>query len=124
MDAARDPGLQPGGPAGLHVEIDEDDRATVVFGDGAFGRQPARGAAIRATYRVGGGAAGNVPGGCDHRRSSTLRSSRCSAPRSTNPDPATGGADRESIEHAVQHAPAVFRSLRARGHAADYEALA
>ena len=42
----------------------------------------------------------------------------------TNPDPATGGAERESIEHAVQHAPAVFRSLKRAVTAADYEALA
>src|SRR5262249_27788993 len=43
------------------IQIDEDDRASVIFGDGVFGAIPAQGSLIRATYRVGGGAAGNVP---------------------------------------------------------------
>ncbi|MCZ6819457.1 MAG: baseplate J/gp47 family protein, partial [Calditrichaeota bacterium] len=42
----------------------------------------------------------------------------------TNFDPATGGADRETIEHAVKNAPAVFRSLKRAVTTADYEALA
>ncbi len=42
----------------------------------------------------------------------------------TNEAPATGGAERESIEHAVQHAPSVFRSLRRAVTTPDYEALA
>src|SRR5207253_2311198 len=45
------------------VQIDEDDHASVLFGDGVFGAIPAQGATIRATYRVGGGLAGNVPAG-------------------------------------------------------------
>jgi hypothetical protein len=44
--------------------------------------------------------------------------------RVTNPFPSTGGADRESIQHAVQHAPSVFRSLKRAVTRADYEALA
>ena len=42
------------------VEIDEDDRASVLFGDGAFGAIPPKDAVIKATYRVGGGLHGNV----------------------------------------------------------------
>src|SRR5262249_22646883 len=42
----------------------------------------------------------------------------------TNPGAATGGAERESIEHAVSHAPQVFRSLKRAVTAQDYEALA
>jgi hypothetical protein len=41
-----------------------------------------------------------------------------------NPSAATGGAERESIEHAVRHAPSVFRSLKRAVTAGDYEALA
>src|SRR5215831_18161707 len=37
------------------LEIADDDRASVVFGDGAFGAIPASGATIKATYRIGGG---------------------------------------------------------------------
>jgi hypothetical protein len=105
------------------VEVDEDDRATVIFGDGTLGAIPAAGAQIRVSYRVGGGLAGNVP-------ASTIQTI-VNAPQLAllgatvdNPQPATGGAERESIEHAVQHAPAVFRSLKRAVTAADYEALA
>ena len=105
------------------VEIDENDRATVGFGDGEFGAVPAAGATIRASYRVGGGAHGNVAAG----RIGTI----ADAPQLTllgaevtNPAPATGGAARETIAHAVQHAPSVFRSLNRAVTRADYEALA
>ncbi len=105
------------------VEIDDLGRATVIFGDGAFGRIPAQGAEIKATYRVGGGVKGNV-----------LKNSIQSivdAPalavvgaRVINPEAATGGADAEDILHAVMHAPDVFRSLKRAVTAADYVALA
>ena len=45
------------------VQIDADDRTTVLFGNGQFGAKPDVGATVTATYRVGGGAAGNVPAG-------------------------------------------------------------
>lgn len=105
------------------IEIDENDRATVVFGDGAFGALPPDGAFIKATYRAGGGAQGNVP----PQSITTI----VDAPQLallgaevTNLLPATGGADRESIEHAVSHAPGVFRSLKRAVTSEDYEALA
>lgn len=44
--------------------------------------------------------------------------------RVSNPAPATGGAERESIDHAMQHAPAIFRSRRRAVTAEDYRALA
>ena len=106
------------------VEIDEDDRATVVFGDGrsAPSRRAAR--TITATYRVGGGQAGNVPAGAI--QTIVGRTAARSARRHGHqPRPgAPAGRNAESIEHAVQHAPAVFRSLRRAVTAADYEALA
>jgi Baseplate J-like protein len=104
------------------VEINEADQATLIFGDGDFGAIPANGAQIRASYRVGGGPAGNTP-------QETIRTI-VGAPQLallgaqvSNPNPATGGADRESTEHALRHAPAVFRSLNRAVTASDYEAL-
>lgn len=105
------------------VKVDEEDRAVLHFGDGAFGAIPPRGAEIRVTYRVGGGAVGNVPA---HAIQTIL-----SAPdlvnagaRVTNPAPASGGADRESIEHAIRLAPSVFRAMRRAVTREDYEAIA
>ena len=105
------------------IEIDEKDRATVVFGDGTFGAIPARGSVLRATYRVGGGLLGNV--------AKDTITTIVNAPQLaligaeiTNSEPASGGSDRESIDHAVMHAPSVFRSLKRAVTAEDYKALA
>ena len=105
------------------IDIDENDQATVVFGDGAFGAIPPRGATVTVTYRVGGGQAGNVPAGAIDSIVDAPRLAALGA-RVTNHIAATGGADRESIEHAVEHAPAVFRSDQRAVTTADYEALA
>ncbi|MGW2826955.1 baseplate J/gp47 family protein [Streptomyces sp. NPDC001443] len=112
--------------AGRHdyvIEVDENDRATVVFGDGAFGAVPRQGARITATYRVGGGTAGNVPADAVTTIADAPQLALLGA-RVTNPLPATGGAGREDTTHAVRQAPAVFRSLRRAVTAPDFEALA
>jgi hypothetical protein len=57
-----------GGQKDYVIEIDENDQATVIFGDGSFGAIPANGAQIQATYRVGGGAVGNTPAGLHYQR--------------------------------------------------------
>jgi baseplate J-like protein len=105
------------------VEIDEDDQATILFGDGAFGAIPPVGSEIRATYRYGGGAAGNVAAGSIQSIVDAPALALLGA-RVTNLAAATGGADRESLEHAVLQAPSVFRSLRRAVTAEDYRALA
>lgn len=105
------------------LDIDENDRAVVRFGDGAFGAIPPIGAEIRATYRVGGGVAGNVAAASIATIVDAAELALKGA-KVSNPDPATGGAERESIEHAVLHAPNVFRSLKRAVTGEDYEALA
>jgi len=105
------------------IEIDSEDRAELIVGDGEFGAVPPQGTEIRATYRVGGGAHGNV--------AADTIDTIVDAPELvllgaavTNPAPATGGADRETIEHAVRHAPGVFRSGNRAVTAGDYRDLA
>lgn len=105
------------------IEIDEDEQATVVFGDGARGLIPASSAVIKAGYRVGGGTQGNVPLDTIQTIVDAPALSLAGA-KVTNPGPATGGADRESIERAATHAPRVFRTLKRAVTAEDYEALA
>jgi len=105
------------------IEIDENDRATIVFGDDQLGAIPAAGSQIIATYRVGGGKRGNVA-------ALSINSIADAPPLSLlaasveNRTAATGGAERESIEHAVTHGPGVFRSLGRAVTAEDYKALA
>jgi len=103
------------------VEFDERDLAWVVFGDGVYGRRPPVGLNnLRATYRVGGGAAGNVAAGA-------IVQPRTAIPlldRVANPLPAAGGADRESLDHAVRFGPLAFRSGQRAVTLEDVVALA
>lgn len=104
-------------------EIDENDQATIIFGDGIFGAIPPAGAVIKVEYRVGGGLQGNVPA----KSLTTIVDAPALAltgAKVNNPAAATGGADREGVSRAVQHAPKVFRSLKRAVTAEDYEALA
>jgi uncharacterized phage protein gp47/JayE len=105
------------------IDIDDNDVATVVFGDGSFGMIPQTGAGIFATYRVGGGVKGNLPKNSIQTIVDAPQLSLLGA-QVTNPQAATGGSDRESIAHAVMHAPNVFRSLKRAVTAEDYKALA
>lgn len=106
------------------VEIDENDRGFVIFGDGEFGAIPRPGVIIKATYRVGGGSHGNVIADSINTIVAAPQLALLSGAAVTNPVPATGGAERETLEHAVEHAPAVFRSQKRAVTAGDYEALA
>ncbi len=105
------------------VTIDASDRATIRFGDGAFGAIPTLGSKILVAYRVGGGSQGNVPA---YRIETIVDAPQLTqlGATVTNPEPATGGADREQIDQAVKQAPQVFRSLNRAVTAADYKALA
>jgi hypothetical protein len=101
------------------VAVDEQDRAVVVFGD----ERPQRDQDIRAVYRVGGGAHGNVGA----HTITTLAGApqlAAAAAQVTNAERAGGGADRESIAHAVRQGPAVFRARGRAVTAADYETQA
>ena len=105
------------------VEIDENEQATIRFGNGTNGAIPEAGASLTITYRTGGGADGNV----DAHTVNTIVDAAALTDLGasvTNPLPANGGSDRESIEHAVAQAPSVFRSLQRAVTTADYEALA
>ena len=95
-----------------------------IFGDGVFGADSGSRVdhqSVLSRWRW-------CPGQClvrhhsDHYRGAATGSSWVR--EVTNPRPATGGAERESIAHAVSHAPQVFRSLKRAVTAQDYEALA
>jgi len=90
-----------------YVQYDEMGAARVNFGDGTYGRIPAIGANnLRARYRVGGGTVGNVPAG-------SIVDAVTSIDRfhsAFNPNPAAGGEDQESVDHAKSFAPLAFRS--------------
>src|SRR4029450_559649 len=81
------------------VEIDENDRATVIFGDRVLGAIPPSGSTIKVPYRVGGGSQGNVAANSIEAIIEVQQRALLGA-QVPNPAAATGGAERESIEHA------------------------
>lgn len=119
------PSLLDSGPTDsvYRVEVDDEGYATVVFGDGTFGRRPDETSTVTATYRLGGGTVGNLaadtlvlpqPG-------NTPIPWFCSV---TNPLPASGGRDLESSAHARRFGPATFQKPFVAVTAADYQAIA
>src|SRR5262249_3293246 len=106
----------------FQLELDNQLDATIVFGDGVFGQQPAETSSVVATYRVGGGSVGNI--GAD-----SLTLAHAQAPTSwlisvSNPLPAAGGRDPETADHARKVGPATFHRPLAAVTAADYELAA
>jgi len=88
-----------------NVEVDADNFLWIKFGSGIDGKVPEIGTDnIRSTYRIGGGKNTNVG-------SNTI--TEIPAPLNrvkdvTNPEPATGGSDRESAEEAKARVPIVI----------------
>jgi predicted phage baseplate assembly protein len=110
-----------GRPPAEHVftaQVDETGRATLLFGDGVEGaRLPTGTDNVRASYRKGIGVAGNVPA----RRLTTLLSHPLGVTTSTNPEPATGGADPEALADARDNAPLRVLTLDRAVSIRDYE---
>jgi len=96
---------------------DDDDKVTVVFGDGKNGLRPPTGVEnIRADYRTGIGAPGNVKAG----QISQLTSRPLGVKAVTNPKPSSGGADRESRDQARRNAPTALMALDRLVSVKDY----
>ncbi|MCR0982760.1 putative baseplate assembly protein [Roseomonas populi] len=103
--------------AAFTVEVDNDLRGHLRFGDGRHGLRPPEGAAFSARYRVGNGVAGNVGAGAIAHLVAALGAV---ALKPDNPMPATGGAEAESIESVRRRAPAAFRVQQRAVTPADY----
>jgi hypothetical protein len=101
------------------VEIDDDGRAHLRFGDGDLGRVPEAGSSFTALYRIGNGPAGNV--GADAISHIVLNRTHLSGVtlRPRNPLPSQGGTLPEPIEEAKLFAPSAFRSELKRAITAD-----
>jgi hypothetical protein len=102
------------------AEVEDDGRATLRFGDDEFGRRPTPGVEVFARYRVGNGTAGNV-GAASLAHVVAADSGIVGV---SNPLPARGGTDPESIEHVRQSAPSAFRRQERAVTAEDYAEVA
>jgi hypothetical protein len=105
-------------------DYDGDGGTTIRFGDGTFGESPRPGTEFTVLYRVGNGPAGNVPAGTITSVAPGQAQGQ-NVTACTNPFPATGGTDEETITQVRSRAPAQFRAEPLRVvQAADYVAAA
>lgn len=103
------------------VEMEEDRRAQIRFGNNESGRFPDAEMQFKAEYRIGNGTVGNV--GADSITHLVLRDQLLSGVTITprNPLPAIGGTNPESTVEAKLLAPNAFRKELQRAiTAADY----
>jgi hypothetical protein len=111
---------------GFVVEVDDDGRAVLRFGDGEYGRRVDDATSFTAVYRVGNGRIGNV--GQDSLFHVALPGGASAAGRVRvvrNPLAAIGGIDPETIEEVRRLAPDAFRAEQFRAVTeADYRAAA
>jgi hypothetical protein len=101
------------------VEVEDDGRAYIRFGDGVAGRH-APDTAVVAQYRVGNGSVGNV--GADAIIRLAVHNDSVLSVR--NPLPASGGADPHPIAQAKLYAPQAFRRQERAVTPRDYQAVA
>lgn len=109
------------GPTSRHYTIDYLT-GTVGFGDGRRGMCPPQGrnGIVMRTYKIGGGAGGNVNTGTI----TSMVRALSYIDTVSNPLPATGGSDRESVEDAKRRAPYTIKSRDRAVTAEDFEMLA
>jgi len=101
--------------------VDQNDRAAVRFGNGTSGAPPT--GTVNVTYKTGGGAAGNVDAGRIVVVEGTFTDThgRAAQVSVTNPDPASGGTDRQSVASAKLLAPESLRTLTRSVTREDFE---
>jgi hypothetical protein len=102
------------------VERETDLTARIRFGDDRHGKRPEDDTTFVATYRLGGGIAGNV--GLE-----SIRHVVCDdlhVLEVTNPLPATGGVDPESADEVRRDAPQAFLVQERAVTPADYSEMA
>jgi hypothetical protein len=108
------------------ISIDENGYGTILFGDGKFGLKPGDDSLIEVEYRVGNGSIGNV-GDYTLTQFDLPQNSPALIKEIiesvTNPLPATGGRDMESMDDARIAGPKSLKDLERAVTLKDYEDL-
>ncbi len=111
------------------AEVENDGTAYLRFGDDQFGSRPPSGTMLRAFYRTGNGTTGNIGANAlyhlvsaDPAIGTDLTDPVITA--ISNPLPARGGVEPETIEEVRQNAPSAFRVQERAVTPADYAEVA
>jgi hypothetical protein len=105
------------------VETENDGTAYLRFGDGTFGARPQQGTQLVAVYRIGNASAGNLgPDSLYHFATNdpAIAVDPTIIADFTNPLPAVGGLDPETLDQVRNNAPQAFRTQERAVTAADY----
>jgi hypothetical protein len=110
------PNLLASGPEDKNfvVEVEYNGNAYLRFGDDMYGMSPVADTAFTASYRIGTGTAGNVGAG------SLIISTDPRITSCTNPLPATGGIDPETMAQIRRRAPQAFLTQERAVTMTDY----
>jgi predicted phage baseplate assembly protein len=98
------------------LEVENDGRSRLRFGDDVLGAQPEENFAVKAQYRIGNGRVGNV----GHDAIVNVVTNIQGITKVYNPLPARGGLDPEDLESVRLYAPQAFRRQERAVTAADY----
>lgn len=103
------------------IFVDQNDRATIVFGNGVNGAIPA--GSITATYKVGGGIAGRVEATTVRKFEGTFTDSfgNVISVTCTNPQPSSTPNNRQTIEEIRIAGPRSLRTLTRTVSREDFE---
>jgi hypothetical protein len=103
------------------VGVDQNDRATVRFGDGVAGAIPT--GTITASYKTGGGADGQVEAGTVTVAEGVFTDEFGAVVQlsTTNPSASTPATDRETVEQIRVNAPLSIRAVNRTVSREDYE---
>lgn len=118
--------LLDSGPRDGHfvVEIDDDGRGHLRFGDGSSGRAPIPGTTLTAAYRTGNGTRGNVGAEAISKIVFFDATDTAGNRRVRNPLPAQGGTEPEPLAEVRLFAPGAIRKLERAVISDDYARLA
>jgi hypothetical protein len=123
LDEARYQSIAVNSDGSTQFEYAGDVGDTIRFGTGTFGEIPDDGTVFQVTYRVGGGASGNVAAGAISQLADSAVAAGLIAV--TNPLAASGGNDAETAQSVQRLAPQAFRAVQYRAVIpADYQAAA
>lgn len=103
------------------VNMDDNQRPYIKFGDGIFGMKPEVNSPINLSYYVTKGIEGNASENTIQNLSSQLSVPNVQV---TNPNPASGGSNYEDFEMLKDHVPLSIRTLGVAITKQDYEDVA
>lgn len=103
------------------AEVDEAGECRIRFGDDINGKLPNAGVRFLARFRTGNGSTGNAGAGAIRH---LVTQQDISIVSISNPLPASGGEDPETLEEVKQYAPEAFRTQERAVTREDYEFFA